>query len=70
VNPRPGPGQTPSASDIEEAPAAASDLLSVGTGSAWGRECAWSDELYVMCGFQSGEVVLTPPLMLSYEGPT
>jgi hypothetical protein len=70
VNPTPRPGQTPSASDIEEAlvsgarPPVGRYRLDLATG-----EWAWSDEVYVMHGFQPGEVVPTTPLMLSHKHP-
>jgi hypothetical protein len=70
VNPAPRPSQTPSASDIEEAlvsgirPPVGRYRLDLAT-----EEWAWSDEVYVMHGFQPGEVVPTTPLMLSHKHP-
>ncbi|MFD6140591.1 PAS and ANTAR domain-containing protein [Promicromonospora sp. NPDC060271] len=66
----PRPGQVPSASDIEEAlvsgirPPVGRYRLDLATG-----EWAWSDEVYVMHGFQPGEVVPTTSLMLSHKHP-
>ncbi|MGI5191575.1 PAS and ANTAR domain-containing protein [Promicromonospora sp. CA-289599] len=70
MDPRPGTSQTPSASDIEEAlvsgvrPPVGRYRLDLATG-----EWAWSDEVYVMYGFEAGEVVPTTPLMLSHKHP-
>ncbi|MEU4388617.1 PAS and ANTAR domain-containing protein [Promicromonospora sp. NPDC023805] len=70
MNPAPRPSQTPSASDIEEVlvsgarPPVGRYRLDLATG-----EWAWSDEVYVMHGFQPGEVVPTTPLMLSHKHP-
>ncbi|MEV0952049.1 PAS and ANTAR domain-containing protein [Promicromonospora sp. NPDC050249] len=70
MNTAPRPSQTTSASDIEE-------VLVSGIRPPVGRyrldlateEWAWSDEVYVMHGFQPGEVVPTTPLMLSHKHP-
>jgi hypothetical protein len=70
VDPMPGTSQTPSASDIEEAlvsgvrPPVGRYRLDLATG-----EWAWSDEVYVMHGFEPGEVVPTTSLMLSHKHP-
>ena len=70
MNPAPRPSRTASANDIEEAlvsgirPPVGRYRLDLATG-----EWAWSDEVYVMHGFQPGEVVPTTPLMLSHKHP-
>jgi hypothetical protein len=70
VNPTPGPGQSPSESDIEKALAAGARppvgryRLDLVTGQ-W----VWSDEVYVMHGFEPGDIVPTTPLMLSHKHP-
>jgi hypothetical protein len=70
VNPTPGPGQPPLDSDIEKALAAGARppvgryRLDLATG-----EWAWSDEVYVMHGFEPGEIVPTTPLMLTHKHP-
>jgi hypothetical protein len=70
MNATPGPGQPPLDSDIEKA-------LAGGTRPPVGRfrldlatgEWAWTDEVYVMHGFEPGEIVPTTPLMLSHKHP-
>lgn len=55
----------------------AEEVLAGGRRSPVGRyrldlstgEWAWSDEVYVMHGFEPGQVVPTTPLMLSHKHP-
>jgi hypothetical protein len=70
VNSTPDLGRPPSDRDIEEAlvagarPPVGRYRLDLATG-----EWAWSDEVYVMHGFEPGEIVPTTPLMLSHKHP-
>jgi hypothetical protein len=70
MNATSGPGQPPLDSDIEKAlaggarPPVGRFRLDLATG-----EWAWTDEVYVMHGFEPGEVVPTTPLMLSHKHP-
>ncbi|WP_275002333.1 PAS and ANTAR domain-containing protein [Promicromonospora iranensis] len=70
MNATSGPGQPPLGSDIEKAlaggarPPVGRFRLDLATG-----EWAWTDEVYVMHGFEPGEVVPTTPLMLSHKHP-
>ena len=70
MNPSSRPGQAPMDSDIEKA-------LAGGARQPLGRyrfdlatgEWAWSDEVYVMHGFEPGDIVPTTPLMLAHKHP-
>ena len=70
MNPSPGPGQPPMDSDIEKA-------LAGGARQPLGRyrfdlatgEWAWSDEVFVMHGFEPGDIVPTTSLMLAHKHP-
>ena len=70
MNQTPGPDRSRQDTDIEKA-------LAGGPSSPVGRyrldlstgEWAWSDEVYVMYGFEPGDVVPTTPLMLSHKHP-
>ena len=70
MNPTPRPGQSSLDNDIESAlgggarPPVGRYRLDLSTG-----EWAWSDEVYVMYGFEPGDVVPTTPLMLSHKHP-
>jgi hypothetical protein len=70
MNATSGPGQPPLDSDIERAlaggarPPVGRFRLDLATG-----EWAWTDEVYVMHGFEPGEIVPTTPLMLSHKHP-
>jgi hypothetical protein len=70
VNSTSAPDQTPAESDIERAlgggarPPVGRFRLDLATG-----EWAWTDEVYVMHGFEPGEIVPTTPLMLSHKHP-
>jgi len=66
--------QTPAEHSIEET---IEEVLAGGTRPPVGRyrldlatgEWAWSDEVYVMHGFEPGQIVPTTPLMLSHKHP-
>ncbi|WP_020013584.1 PAS and ANTAR domain-containing protein [Promicromonospora sukumoe] len=70
MNPVPTPDEPTIVDDAEE-------VLAGGSRSPVGRyrldlstgEWAWSDEVYVMHGFEPGEVVPTTPLLLSHKHP-
>jgi hypothetical protein len=70
VNSVPTPGEATIVDDAEE-------VLAGGSRSPVGRyrldlptgEWAWSDEVYVMHGFEPGQIVPTTPLMLSHKHP-
>ena len=70
MNPSTGPGQPPMDGDIEKA-------LAGGARQPLGRyrfdlatgEWAWSDEVFVMHGFEPGDIVPTTPLMLAHKHP-
>ncbi|GAA2245373.1 PAS and ANTAR domain-containing protein [Promicromonospora sukumoe] len=70
MNSAPTPDEPAIADEVEE-------VLAVGSTSPVGRyrldlatgEWAWSDEVYVMHGFEPGQVVPTTPLMLSHKHP-
>ncbi|GAA4717740.1 PAS fold-containing protein [Promicromonospora umidemergens] len=70
MNTKPGPGQPPMDNDIEKALAGGARQpvgryrLDLATG-----EWAWSDEVYVMHGFEPGDIVPTTPLMLAHKHP-
>ena len=70
MNTKPGPGQPPMDNDIEKALARGARQpvgryrLDLATG-----EWAWSDEVYVMHGFEPGDIVPTTPLMLAHKHP-
>ncbi|MEV0951514.1 PAS and ANTAR domain-containing protein [Promicromonospora sp. NPDC050249] len=70
MNSTPEPGQPPLDSDIEKAlaggarPPVGRYRLDLATG-----EWAWSDEVYVMHGFEPGDIVPTTPLMLAHKHP-